>query len=164
MPTGRKPKLSLVVGERPHRSKKEIQARAANQPTGCDAVFEPPEELSPVALKEWNRYIALLTQLECEVLNDLDLSMLAALCEVTAIFKGAQREYQKIPLYGRDKETNQRIENPYLKIMHKAGEAMARYSEQLGLTPVGRARLGLARAKEEKPSGLAAYREKWAGK
>lgn len=164
MPTGRKPKLSLVMGERPHRSNKEIRARAANQPTGCDARFDPPQELSPVALKEWTRVVELYTQLDSEVLNDLDLSILAAYCECVAIFKGAQREYQKIALYGRDKETNQRIENPYLKIMHKAGEAMAKYAEQLCLTPVGRARMGIAKAKEEKASGLAAYRKKWADK
>lgn len=147
MPTGRKPKLSLVVGERLHSSHEEQDARAENQPTGCDAKFDPPEELSKGALKEWVRVVALYSQLDSEVLNDLDQGVFVAYCETVAVFKEAQREYQKLPLFGRDKESQQRIENPYVRIMDRAGQSIAKYAEQLCLSPVGRARMGIAKSK-----------------
>lgn len=149
MPTGRKPKLSVIEDKRPHRSKDFIQGRLDNEPRGCDARFEPPEELSKGALKEWRRVVALYSQLDSEVLNDLDVSVLAAYCESVAIYKQAQKEYQKIPLFGQDPKTKQPMENPYIKIMNREGQNMARYAEQLCLSPVGRARMGLAKEKKE---------------
>lgn len=149
MPTGRKPVLSVIEGRRPHRSKEELQARTDNEPKGCAARFKAPKELSPEARKEWRRLIALYRDLNVEVLNDLDASVLSAYCESVAIYRKAQETYQKFPLLGKDPETGQPVENPYLRIMNREGQSMARYAEQLCLSPVGRARMGLAREKRE---------------
>jgi P27 family predicted phage terminase small subunit len=149
MPTGRKPKLAVIEDKKPHRANDHIQARIENEPKGCDARFEPPEELSKGALKEWVRVVALYSQLDSEVLNDLDVSVLSAYCESVAIYKKAQKEYQKLPLFGQDPKTKQSMENPFLKIMNREGQNMARYAEQLCLSPVGRARMGLAKEKKE---------------
>jgi P27 family predicted phage terminase small subunit len=147
MPTGRKPALTVIGGRRPHRSKDEVQARTDAEPKGCKASFKVPREMSPDARKEWRRVVALYKQLDSEVLNDLDLSVLAAYCESVAIYRKAQLEYQKFPLYGQDPKTKQVMENPYIKIMNREGQNMARYAEQLCLSPVGRARMGLAKSK-----------------
>lgn len=149
MPTGRKPVLSVIEGRRPHRSKEELQARTDSEPKGCAARFKAPKELSPEARKEWRRLIALYRDLNVEVLNDLDASVLSAYCESVAIYRKAQEAYQKFPLVGKDPVTGQPTENPYIKIMTKEGQNMARYAEQLCLSPVGRARMGLAREKRE---------------
>ena len=149
MPTGRKPILTVIDGRTPHRSKEDIQARADAEPKGCAATFKAPKEMSPDARKEWRRVIALYKQLDSEVLNDLDLSILSAYCESVAIFRKAQTQYQKFPIYWKDTNTGQSQENPYLKIMNREGQNMARYAEQLCLSPVGRARMGLAKEKRE---------------
>ena len=149
MPTGRKPILTVIDGRTPHRSKEDIQARADAEPKGCAATFKVPKEMSSDARKEWRRVVALYKQLDTEVLNDLDLSVLAAYCESVAIYRKAQLEYQKFPLYGQDPKTKQMMENPYIKIMNREGQNMARYAEQLCLSPVGRARMGLAKEKRE---------------
>lgn len=148
MPIGRKPALTIIGGRRPHRSNEEVQARANAEPKGCKALFKVPREMSPDARKEWRRVVALYKQLDTEVLNDLDLSVLAAYCESVAIYRKAQMEYQKFPLYGQDPKTKLMMENPYIKIMNREGQNMARYAEQLCLSPVGRARMGLTKGKK----------------
>jgi P27 family predicted phage terminase small subunit len=149
MSTGRKPILAVIDGRRPHRSKDEVQARVDAEPRGCKATFKAPKEMSPDARKEWRRVVALYKQLDSEVLNDLDLSVLSAYCESVAIYRKAQEQYQKFPLYGKNLDTGQPVENPYIKIMNREGQNVVRYAEQLCLSPVGRARMGLAREKRE---------------
>lgn len=153
MPTGRKPKPSAIQDRREHRSIREIQARKANEPQGCDANFRAPSELSEEAKREWRRLVKLYRQLEQPVLNDLDLSILAAYCESVAIYRKAQADYQSPPwngqLVGKLPGSNTISENPYLRIMTREGQSMAKYAEQLCLSPVGRARMGLAKAKQD---------------
>lgn len=153
MPTGRKPKLSVICDRREHRSVSEIQARKSNEPKGCEAKFRAPSALSGEAKKEWRRLVRLYRQLEQPVLNDLDLSILAAYCESTAIYQKAQADYQAPPwngqLVGKLPGSNTISENPYLRIMTREGQNMAKYAEQLCLSPVGRARMGLAKAKQD---------------
>lgn len=150
MAAGRKPKLSVINDKRPHRSNAAIEARKENEPRGCDALFKPPTGTSPEARKEWRRVVKLYKQLDTEVLNDLDQAVLTAYCEAVAIYKLAQKEYQKLKgLYGKIPGTDTMTENPYLKIMHREGQNIARYAEQLCLSPVGRARMGLAKEKRE---------------
>jgi len=165
MLTGRKPSLTVLEGKRTHRTAKENKIRAASEPKGCDAFFTPPAEISADAKKEWDRIVGLYKQLNSEVLNDLDLSVLAAYCEAVAIYKKAEAEYQKIPIVVKDTGTGKVIENPFLKIMNKQGFYIAKYAEQLCLSPVGRARLGVAKAKAAtKPTGIAAFMEKYGAK
>ncbi len=153
MPPGRKPKLSVIGGRREHRSATELQARQDNEPKGCEAKFRAPSTLSEEAKKEWRRLVKLYRQLEQPVLNDLDLSILAAYCESVAIYRRAQADYQAPPwhgkLVGKLPGSDTLSENPYLKIMTREGQSMAKYAEQLCLSPVGRARMGLAKAKQD---------------
>ena len=55
-------------------------------------------------------------------------------------------------------------ENPYVTIMRREGQNIAKYAEQLCLSPVGRARMGVAAAKKETESDpMAAYLNKYGG-
>jgi P27 family predicted phage terminase small subunit len=147
MPTGRKPKLTLISDRVPHRSNQDIEARREAEPKGCEANFRAPRELSAEAKKEWRRIIRLYKQLEVPILNDLDQCVLAAYCESTAIYRTAQIAYAKNPSpIGKDAD-GRWIENPLVAIMDKQGKNIARYAEQLCLSPVGRARMGLAKSK-----------------
>lgn len=158
MPTGRKPQLTLVGGRTPHRSNRELKARMEGEPKGCDAKFRAPARLSANAKKEWRRIIRLYKQLDAPILNDMDLSILAAYCESVAIYQKAQEAYGKNPApVGKD-EMGRYVENPFIAVMDRQGKNIAKYAEQLCLSPVGRARMGMAKAKEKKQSGIAAYR------
>lgn len=154
MPTGRKPKLTLVQDKVPHRSNEFINTRKHNEPSGCDAEFNPPKELSKGALKEWRRVIKLYLQLDSGILNDLDMALLAAYCESVSMYKEAQKGYQGAPFNGMLLSAKAGIitENPYMKIMTREGQNIAKYAEQLCLSPVGRARMGLAKTQNGEKS------------
>lgn len=145
------PKLSVLTDNKITRyTKAEMQARAEAEPTGAEAKLRPPKELSKVARAEWRRVVRLYRQLDAEVINDLDLSLLATYCENVAIYKAAEAEYQNERLARFDYEHMKWIENPYLKIMDTAGKNIARAAEQLCMSPVGRARMGVLAAKKAK--------------
>ena len=147
MPVGRKPVSISVMdeGTKKGHSKETLNLREQNEPGMCEESFVPPSDLSKGALKEWNRVVRLYRQLDRRVLNDLDQTLLASYCESTAAYKEAQRKYQTMPLVDPDSGK----ENPYLKIMWREGANIAKYAEQLCLSPVGRARMGVLAAKRE---------------
>ncbi len=148
MPTGRKPRPFSVVDNKTNRyTKKEMEAREAAEPKGCADMLDPPEEIDGAALTEWKRVVKLYRELDSKILNDLDISTLAVYCESVAIYKKAQTEYKKGSLVIKDE--GRIMENPYLKIMRLEGANIAKYAEQLCLSPVGRARMGVIAAKKE---------------
>lgn len=148
MPGGKTPRPLAVLDNKTNRiTKKELQAREEGEPSGCSDLLEPPEELEGAALTEWNRVVKLYRELNSKILNDLDISVLAAYCESVAVYKKAQREYKKGALVIKDEGRIK--ENPFLKIMRLEGQNIARYAEQLCLSPVGRARMGVIAAKRE---------------
>ena len=145
MAGGRKPVPAALTDKKPHRSNDELERRANNEPGMCEEKFIPPDGLTKGALKEWNRVVRLYRQLDRHVLNDLDQTLLAAYCESVSVYNAAQKEYHKTPLVDFDSGK----ENPYLKVMWREGANIAKYAEQLCLSPVGRARMGVLAAKKE---------------
>lgn len=160
MSKGRKPQPTTAIDNASVRlTKAEMAARAENEPTGCTAELKPPKMLSKAAKNEWKRIVKLYRQLDAEVINDLDLNTLSAYCESVAIYQAAQNAYQAEPLV--DYDSNGRpFENPYLAIMRKEGVNIAKYAEQLCLSPVGRARMGVLAAKKEEKSDMAKWMER----
>lgn len=148
MPTGRKPiPIALIDNSKCRLTKEEIEARRDGEVGGCEAKLKPPKNLSPEALTEWKRVVKLYRQLDTNILNDLDTVLLAAYCESVAIYQKAQTEYQKAGLLLQ--KDGKVVENPYLIIMRREGQDIAKYAEQLCLSPVGRARMGVLAAKKE---------------
>lgn len=145
--TGRKP-IPIALADHLHRSNDEKEDRLNQEPAGCTATFVPTKPLSREAKREWNRLVELYSQLDQKILNDLDAGLLTAYCEARARFIEAQQEYRKDPqlIVWTDKGPK---ENPLVSIMDKQGQLIAKYGEQLALSPVGRARFGLAQAKKE---------------
>lgn len=146
---GRKPIPIAVMDNKVRRlTAEEIEKREAAEPKGCSDELKPPKELSKEAKKEWKRLIKLYRELDVNILNDLDIGLLCAYCESRAIFIEAQKQWQTGELYYTDKK-GERRENPWIKIMDREGLNIAKYGEQLALSPVGRARMGTAQAKKE---------------
>lgn len=151
MPRGRKPHLTVVKDNAVDRhTRAEMEARIEGEVTGAEAKLKPPRSLSPDAKREWRRIVKLYRQLDAEVINDLDVNLLAAYCENVAIFQTAEAAYQEKPLAQWDHENSKWVENPYLKIMDGAAKNIMKAAEQLCLSPVGRARMGVLAAKKEK--------------
>ena len=147
---GRKPKLTVIGDESGFKkSKEEMEARKKAQPNGCVDDLTPPEHLSAVAREEWMRVVELYRQLDNTIINNLDISTLTAYCECVAVYRDAQEKRETLPLISYD-DKGRVVENPYLAIMRKEGLNILRYSEQLCLTPVGRARMGMATVKGKK--------------
>ena len=148
MATGRKPSPISILDNKTRRlTKQEIEARKEAEPSGCSDELKPPKELKGEALKEWKRVVALYRELDTNILNDLDISLLSAYCESVAIYRKAQVEYKKASLVIKDGGTIK--ENPFLRILRMEGANIAKYAEQLCLSPVGRARMGVIVAKRE---------------
>lgn len=149
MPKGRKPVLSVVQdNKKDHMTKKELEIRKEAEVIGCTDKLVPPKELSERAQEEWDRLIPLYRQLNYAILNDLDMMALAAYCESVAVYTKAELEWPKQPLVGM--VNGKLVENPHIKIMAREAQNMARLAEQLCLSPVGRARMGMAALKRAK--------------
>lgn len=148
---GRKPKLTIVGDDNKtlHKTKEELEIREKALPKGCVDDLTPPEHLSAVAREEWERVVELYRQLDNAIVNNLDMNTLAAYCECVSVYREAEIKYQTLPLVTQDGK-GRYVENPYLAIMRKEGLNILRYSEQLCLTPVGRARMGMATVKGKK--------------
>jgi P27 family predicted phage terminase small subunit len=164
MPTGRKPTpLKLVDNAKARHTKETLDGRQNGEPEGCTDKLTPPKTISSEAKKEWKRIVKLYRQLDAKIINDLDISTLMAYCESVAIYRRAQEEYQNRPLVYMNAD-GRPAENPYITIMRREGQNIAKYAEQLCLSPVGRARMGVAAAKKEAESDpMAAYLNKYDG-
>ena len=145
---GRNARPIALVDKKNHRTKAQIAARENGEPRGCEAKLTVPKSLSAEAKKEWKRVVRLYRQLDAEVLNDLDVDMLACYCEAVALYKAASAEMQGAPLTVETSKGDM-VPNPLLKIIDKQSANIKTYGEQLCLTPVGRAKMGLAKAKRE---------------
>ncbi|MBQ6621520.1 MAG: phage terminase small subunit P27 family [Mogibacterium sp.] len=147
MPGRKAVPITLIDTKTSHRTKAEIRIRSEAEVSGCSAELKPPRTLSKGARKEWRRLIALYKDLDQEILNDLDVNTIAAYCEAVAVYQEAQKKYQDNPLVGY--ADGKMVENPFLRIMDREAKIMTGLAEQLCLSPVGRARMGVLAAKKE---------------
>ena len=123
MPGGRKPQLTVVTdNEKARHTKAELDARREGEVSGAESKLTPPRTLSKLAKKEWRRVVKLYRQLDAEVINDLDINLLAAYCENVAIFQEAEAQYQQRPLAEWDEDGAKWVESPYIRIMDGAAK------------------------------------------
>jgi P27 family predicted phage terminase small subunit len=148
--TGRKAKPVMALDNSiSKKTKAELGTRDEQTPSGCEEELKPPKKLSKFALAEWKRIIGLYKQLNLKIMNDLDIAALSMYCEAYAIWRTAQDEWSKI---GKVTEVSPRgkVTDPNVKVMNEQTVVMTRLSEQLCLTPVGRARYGIEATKKPK--------------
>lgn len=151
MPRPAKP-LALIDPTKNHITAAEIEGRKANTPSsGQKNKLKCPSGMSEAGAKEWKRIVRLYKEAEknsgFDFVDDLDESLLASYCESYAVWKGAQRDYQTLPLV--DIVDGKYVENPYLIVMDREVKKMVSLADKLCLSPVGRAKLGLARTKAQ---------------
>jgi len=152
---GRKPIPPELIDAAKHKKGKEaMKMRKQNTPTGCDGKLIAPRDLSPLAKKEWKRIIKLYNQLDVKILNDLDMQALKMYCSAKANYDSALKQYIEEGQHPTSEEMtrygNKVVPNPLLKVMEQQTKIITSLSEQLCLTIVGRARMGMIKANEPK--------------
>lgn len=103
-----------------------------------------PSTLSAIAKKEWRRLMKLYKNMEVDILSDLDKSALMIYCEAYAIYTKAHQEWIIMDKIVSSDDDRQKFVDKVFSIMEKQSQIMSRFSEQLCLTPVGRARMGMS--------------------
>lgn len=160
MPKGRKPALTVLTDNGKDRfTKAELRARKSGEMRGVAAHLAPPPELSEIARAEWERVVALYQDVNDEIINDLDVAVLTIYCEARAVYIDAESKYHGMAVIKKSKDDPTPIENPYWRAMINASQVIAKASEQLCMSPVGRARMGVAAAKQKNVSAIEAYRK-----
>lgn len=148
---GRLPQpVVLIDNTKARKTAAELESRKANTPSSQQKnKLKCPSGMSEAGAKEWKRIVRLYKEAEknsgFDFVDDLDESLLASYCESYAVWKGAQRDYQTLPLV--QFVDGKYVENPYLLIMDREVKKMSNLADKLCLSPVGRARLGIARTK-----------------
>lgn len=150
-PVGRPPNANAET--RSHKAKKpEREERArAMEALKVRTALERPSWLTPLAKKEWDRVMKLYGEMEADILSALDVAALVAYCEAWAIYRTAQKDWKAMKATVSEDRDTQRMINQTIKTMNEQTQVISRLSEQLCLTPVGRARMGMNPARQKKP-------------
>lgn len=105
---------------------------------------EPPDSLDEVGQKEWQRVVPIL--LNIKLVTELDLAIVLGYCQAFSEFVYSSKQIKKG--FVAKSESGLPMMNPYFPILNKASDKMLKYCQELGITPVQRARIKLFPDKE----------------
>jgi P27 family predicted phage terminase small subunit len=158
---GRNPKLLAEIDQdnsRTRYTKAVIDARRAETPTIEKATLRAPEWLDDTARKEWRRIIRLTR--DAGIYTDLDTNALGMYCMAFSRARLAYDEYKRLAEKVAETDPGKTVlvtsrgkMNPLLRIAIDAEEQCRKWAAILGLDPVGRARIGVQRAKRKDEFG-----------
>ena len=153
----RPPKVQNKTG---HYTKEQLKAQEDNLPIYQSQEFEPPEYLTDKELEVWNWLVKIFRGTYNCMVSDADRDLMVLYCrakvstdEADAELKKDNRPYILVPL-GVDKDGKPKTTakpNPNLKKRHDNALLCLKYFNELGLSPLARARAGVkgANAKTE---------------
>ena len=166
MANGRPPKVNIDLKDN-HMGSKNLKDRQEATPLYDSQEFIPPKSLTPEELVIFNRLIRIFRETKnCQV-SDADMDLIEIYCKSKALYDRADAEIRKDPrpmilvvtgskeLKGpngpRTVPTTTSKPNPWYKIRKDEGALCLKYFDQLGLSPVARAKVGInvANAKKE---------------
>lgn len=139
---GRKPRpseLRLLEGNPGHRPVPQPVVIAGRPVPG--ELEEPPEHLPDDAKDFWRVTVPRLVS--AGIVDRVDIPALIALATQYDVMVKARRVIAQKGLFARG-STGQIVEHPAVKIERNAAKAFQSLSEQFGITPVARVRLGKA--------------------
>lgn len=155
---GRPPKLNNQ--KTGHYTKKQVKDNEDNLPIYQSQEFEPPKYLTEKELEVWNWLVKIFRGTYNCMVSDADRDLMVLYCrakvstdEADAELKKDNRPYILVPL-GVDKDGKPKTTakpNPNLKKRHDNALLCLKYFNELGLSPLARARAGVkgANAKTE---------------
>lgn len=148
---GRKPTVAGLIDKTKHKkSQSDIDRRVKNEKSmQVSAALRCPKHLSDGGKREWRRIMALYRKMEAHILSDLDRNALIAYCEAVSIYNEAQKKWKDLNAVVSSDQKVQRILDKIITTMEKQSAIIFKFSEQLCLTPIGRAKMGLHMPKKK---------------
>ena len=144
---GRKPLPAAMIDTKQSKQKKDdIQKRKQVEEQvnpSPKSKLPTPSYLSPLAKKEWRRIMKLYEDMDIKILSDLDKTPLVMYCEAVAIYQKCQEKWKQFDsvMVGSN-EAQRRIDNCF-NLMNKQIKIINDLAEQLCLTPIARAKMGM---------------------
>ena len=139
-----------------HFTKEQIKSVEDNLPIYQLQEFEPPEYLTEKELEVWNWLVKIFRGTYNCMVSDADRDLMVLYCrakvstdEADAELKKDNRPYILVPL-GVDKDGKPKTTakpNPNIKKRHDNALLCLKYFNELGLSPLARARAGVKGAK-----------------
>lgn len=156
---GRPPKLkNQKTG---HYTKEQIKSQEENLPIYQSQEFTPPPTLTDKELEVWNWLVKIFRETINCMVSDADVQLMELYCrakvatdEADAELKKDNRAYVLVDSGMTDKNGQPKMQvkaNPNLKKRHDNALLCLKFFDQLGLSPLARARAGVkgAKSKEE---------------
>lgn len=155
---GRRPKV-MVDQEVYHETKEHKEAREDSTPVYESQNFIAPETLTKKEKEVWDYIVNIFRQTKNCMVSDADIHLMQMYCRDKVMLDEATKRYQKNPTYwvnienGYDKEGNQKYTlkaNPDYVIIKDKTASCLKLFDQLGLSPLARARVGVKGANAKK--------------
>jgi P27 family predicted phage terminase small subunit len=137
------------------RSNEHLKTRDENTPVYLQQEFVPPPTLTSKEREVWDWLVSIFREtINCRV-SDADVHLMELYCRAKVAADEAAEEIKKDPrayiivALGKDKNGNLKTTakpNPYRKIFKENAALCIKLFDQLGLSPLARARAGLAAA------------------
>jgi P27 family predicted phage terminase small subunit len=157
---GRPPKLqNQKTG---HYTKEQIKSQEENLPIYQSQEFTPPPTLTKKELEVWNWLVKIFRGTVNCMVSDADVQLMELYCrakvatdEADAELKKDNRAYVLVDSGMTDKDGQPKMQvkaNPNLKKRHDNALLCLKFFDQLGLSPLARARAGVkgANSRQEK--------------
>lgn len=159
---GRRPKV-IIEQETYHETKEHKEAREKSTPIYQSQEFNPPETLTKKELEVWNWLVNVFRNTVNCMVSDADVQLMELYCrakvatdEADQALKKDDRAYVLVPL-GVDKDGKPKTTakpNPNIKKRHDNALLCLKYFDQLGLSPLARARAGVKGANAQKEENV----------
>lgn len=159
---GRKPR-TVVDLDKNHMSKEEEKQRQRNTPVYESAEFVAPETLTEKEREVWDWLVTIFRGTYNCAVCDADVHLMELYCRAKVAADEADEALKKDPrpyiivALGKDKNGESRTTakpNPNIKKRTDNMMMCLRYFDQLGLTPIARARVGVRSTKATREEEL----------
>ena len=159
---GRRPK-TYIDTDKNHMSKREKEMRDNTTPVYQSQEFKAPDTLTTKEREVWDWLVKIFRETTNCMVSDADVHLMELYCrakvaadEADAELKKDGRAYILVPL-GKDKNGEIKTTakpNPNIKKRHDNMVLCLKYFEELGLTPIARARAGVKGTNAKKDEDL----------
>lgn len=159
---GRRPKV-IIEQETYHETKEHKEARESFTPIYESQNFIAPETLTKKEKEVWDYIVNIFRETKNCMVSDADIHLMQMYCRDKVMLDEATKRYQANPTYwvnienGFDKKGNQKYTlkaNPDYVIIKDKTASCLKLFDQLGLSPLARARVGVKGANAKKDEDI----------
>lgn len=159
---GRKPKV-IIDRTVYKKSKEELEIRDMLTPKYASQEFQTPSTLSSEELKIWEWLVRIFRETKNCAVSDCDVHLMELYCRAKSASDYADKMFKEDPSYyvivktGEDDEGNAKTTakvNPYYKMKQENAALCIKLFDQLGLSPLARAKAGVKRLNSESEEDL----------